>query len=111
MRSQAQTFLSVGRISRQLDLCLQSLAKYLPAGSALFVLDYGESETGVRDCCDPFRDTLDLKYARAPKGTSPPAFLNWALAEFWAVGNDLLLLHAQTEVTPGFLEEMHPGAE
>ena len=106
MRKEVQSFLSVGNIGRQFDLCLQSLAKYLPPGSQVFVFGQTDSEVEVRESPAVLEGSLDLKYARPQKVMGPAATLNWALREFWAVGNDLLLLNDQTEVTLGFLEEM-----
>lgn len=88
----------------KLRVCLRSLATSVSPDCAIFVLDDGTPDTSVADCCR-HESLPNLTYLRSDTNRGFVATCNWGLTQ--APGDsDILLLNSDTEVTPGFLEEM-----
>lgn len=88
--------------------CLQSLARYAPPICPVIVLDDGTPDSSIENCCNEFETSLPaLRYLRSETNRGFVETCNWGFSEAAASGTDILLLNSDTEVTSGFLEEMH----
>src|SRR5271157_3936797 len=91
----------------KLLLCLKSLAKHAPADCRVHVLDDATPDDSVRKACEAVQSHFpQLSYHRSEVNRGFVASCNWGFRHLREAGADLLLLNSDTEVTPGFLQEM-----
>jgi glycosyltransferase involved in cell wall biosynthesis len=71
------------------------------------VLDDATPDAGIRDTCEQIASSLPrLRYVRSEISRGFVGAYNWGLEHYREPDSDVLLLNSQTEVTPGFLEEL-----
>ncbi len=93
--------------AEKLRLCLDSLHRFAPADSRIYVLDDATPDESIAAVCQTMAATgMNLQYARSPENRGFVHTCNWGAGEFWQSGSDLLLLNSDTEITQGAIEEM-----
>ena len=90
----------------KLRTCLISLARFAPPNCPIFVLDDGTPDDSIAACCDDLQ-WPSLSYVRSDLNRGFVATCNWGVQQIAPAGSDVLLLNSDTEVTAGFLQEMH----
>lgn len=90
----------------QLGACLESLVRHAPAGCQVIVADDATPDDSVSEVANGFRSRLSLTYVRRRDNLGFVENCNEAIRSILPSGDDVLLLNSDTQVTPGFLEEM-----
>ena len=89
-----------------LDACLASLDRTLPAGSAVLLADDASTDPRIeplaRGWCE--RSALDARYVRRESNLGFPGNCNAAFADTGDA--DLVLLNSDTVATPGWLDQI-----
>lgn len=88
----------------KLQVCLQSLIACVSADCLILVLDDGTPDSSIADCCLR-QQSPNVTYIRSDINRGFVATCNWGLTQA-PRNSDILLLNSDTEVTPGFLDEM-----
>lgn len=87
--------------------CLASLAQFAPPQCFIYVLDDGTPDDSVRETYEQMATLLpQLCYVRSDDHRGFVGACNWGCKSVREPQGDVLLLHSDTEVTAGFLEEM-----
>ena len=91
-----------------LEVCIESLKKYLPSGhNVLLVNDCGpEADSLEANIRSAIAGLDNFRYERNPKNLGFSGTCNRAVNELDKTDNDILLLNSDTAVTEGFLDEM-----
>lgn len=91
----------------RLLVCLESLAKYAPLDSLIWVLDDATPDDSISLACTTWKSRCpQLNYLRSSVNRGFGGTCNWGNDNLRSDDTDLLLLNSDTEVTEGFLEEM-----
>ncbi len=91
--------------AERLGVCLRSLAEHAPSDCRIFVLDDCTPGDSIAECCRR-NEMKNLTYVRSDTNRGFVATCNWGWSQVAPTHQDILLLNSDTEVTPGFLEEM-----
>ncbi|MBV8550443.1 MAG: glycosyltransferase [Acidobacteriaceae bacterium] len=87
--------------------CLESLARFAPERSIVFVLDDATPDSSVREACEAVGSSFPrLRYVRSEANRGFVGTCNWGFEHLREPNSDLLLLNSDTELTAGSLEEM-----
>jgi GT2 family glycosyltransferase len=93
--------------AEMLLVCLESLVRQVPADCTVYVLDDATPNDSIRRACEGMQSRFpQLSYHRSDVNRGFVGTCNWGNENLRRAGTDLLLLNSDTEVTPGFLEEM-----
>jgi GT2 family glycosyltransferase len=93
--------------AKMLRICLESLRLHAPNYCTIYVLDDATPDDSICVLCNEVqRQFPQLHYIRNEVNSGFVASCNKGCKELREPGTDLLLLHSDTEVTAGFLDEM-----
>ncbi len=93
--------------AEKLQVCLDSLSRHAPQGSAVHVIDDATPNDTIRATCAAMQSRFpQLHYSRNDSNLGFVSTCNWAYNHLRQEESDVLLLNSDTEATHGFLEEM-----